>query len=45
MKYENEFIEWLYKNYPIGNGDTLLKYMEDGVSYDEFLQENGLEDD
>jgi hypothetical protein len=45
MKYEDEFINWLYKQYNIGNGDTLIKYMEDGHSYDNFLDEMGLEDD
>jgi hypothetical protein len=45
MKYEDEFINWLYAKYNIGNGDTLIKYMEDGVSYDNFLNEMGLEDD
>ncbi|HEY7867382.1 MAG TPA: hypothetical protein VIC51_15425 [Psychromonas sp.] len=45
MKYEDEFINWLYTQYNIGNGDTLIKYMEDGVSYDNFLNEMGLEDD
>jgi hypothetical protein len=45
MKYEEEFIAWLYTQHPIGNGDMLIHYMEDGVSYDNFLQELGLEDD
>jgi hypothetical protein len=45
MKYEDEFINWLYTQHIIGNGDTLIKYMEDGVSYDIFLDEMGLNDD
>jgi hypothetical protein len=45
MKYEDEFIDWLYKQYIITNGDTLIYYMEDGVSYDDFLGETGLTDD
>ena len=45
MKYEDEFINWLYTQHNIGNGDTLIKYMEDGHSYDNFLNEMGLEDD
>jgi hypothetical protein len=45
MKYEDEFIAWLYIHYNIGNDDTLLKYMEDGISYNMFLQDNDLEDD
>lgn len=44
MKYEQEFIDWLYENHPIGNGDMLLSYMEDGISYETFLEENGLID-
>ena len=45
MKYESEFTAWLYMNYPIGNGDALIHYLEDGVTYDIFLQEMGLVDD
>ena len=45
MKYEDEFIAWLYENYTIGNGDTLIKYLEDGVSYDLFLIDMGYEDE
>lgn len=45
MKYEDEFIEWLCTHYQIGNGHTLIKYIEDGVSYDAFLEEMGLEDE
>lgn len=44
MKYEQEFIDWLYENHPIGNGDMLLNLMEDGDMYLTFLQENGLVD-
>lgn len=45
MKYEEEFTAWLYENYTINNGDALIHYLEDGVSYDIFLQEFGLTDD
>jgi hypothetical protein len=45
MKYEDEFIAWLYTQHPIGNDDMLIRYMEDGVSYDDFLQAHDLEDD
>jgi hypothetical protein len=45
MKYENEFIEWLYNRYFIPNGDVLISFMEDGESYDRFLDEMGLEDE
>jgi hypothetical protein len=45
MKYEDEFTVWLYNNYTITNGDMLVEYLEDGISYDDFLNEMGLEDD
>ena len=45
MKYEDEFVAWLYETYNIGNGHTLIGYMEDGVSYDLFLHDLGLEDE
>ena len=45
MKYEEEFIEWLYANKKIYNGDMLISYLEDGESYYQFLMETGLEDD
>jgi len=44
MIYEDRFVVWLYDNYVINNGDTLIKYLEDGVTYDLFLEEMGLED-
>jgi hypothetical protein len=45
MKYEEEFIAWLYTQYPIGNDDLLIRLMEDGENYGWFLEEMGLEDD
>lgn len=45
MKYEDEFTQWLYQQYPINNGDALIHYLEDGVSYDIFLAEMGLTDE
>lgn len=45
MKYEQEFIEWLYANKKIYNGDTLISYLEDGESYYQFLDEMGLWDE
>ena len=45
MKYEAEFTNWLYKNYTINNGDALIYYLEDGETYNIFLQEMGLVDD
>jgi hypothetical protein len=45
MKYEDEYINWLYAQYSINNGDTLIKYLEDGDTYNTFLDETGREDD
>lgn len=45
MKYEDEFTAWLYENRSIGNGDALIHYLEDGVTYEVFLSEMGLTDD
>lgn len=36
------FNDWLYKNYPIGNGDMLLDLLENPVIQEEFLRENNL---
>ena len=36
------FNEWLYKNYHIGNGDTLVRLMEDMSVVDRFLKDAGL---
>jgi hypothetical protein len=45
MKYETEFTAWLFANYAIYNGDALIAYLEDGVTYETFLAETGLIDD
>lgn len=45
MKYEEEFIAWLYNKYFIPNGEVLILHMEDGESYDLFLAEMGLDDE
>jgi hypothetical protein len=37
--YEDEgFNKWLYQNRMICNGDDLIKYCEDGFTYDEYLR-------
>jgi len=45
MKYEDEFVAYLYETYNIGNDHILIGYMEDGVTYAEWLQDMGLEDE
>ena len=42
---ESSFIEWLYKNYSIGNGDMLISYLENGHTFDTYLKEHGLSPD
>jgi hypothetical protein len=39
------FNDWLYENYMIGNGDTLLNLMEDGDIQSKFLDEAELPED
>jgi hypothetical protein len=41
-KYEEEFIEYMYSNsdFHIYNGDSLLRYLEDGTYFDEWLKEH-----
>ena len=38
----NDFDDWLYKNYHIGNGKTLVMLMEDMTVVDLFLKDAGL---
>lgn len=45
MKYEEEFTQWLYTKYPINNGDALIHYLEDMMTYELFLNEMGLVDE
>ena len=45
MLYEDEFTEWLYNNYAIGNGDTLIRYFENPAFYETFLEETGRTDE
>lgn len=45
MKYEDEYVEWLYVNRPIFNGDSLIHYLENKPTYEEFLSEMGLVDE
>lgn len=35
--YEDEFIAWIYENYSIGNGTMLINIMENGKSFDDFM--------
>jgi len=38
-KYENRFIDWIYDNYPIGNGDMLIQQMEDSSNFEDFVMD------
>ena len=38
----DRFYDWLYKNYSIGNGHTLVNLMEDSTVVDRFLKDAGL---
>ena len=38
-KYENRFIDWIYDNYPIGNGDMLIHQMEDSDNFEDFVMD------
>ena len=42
QKIANDFDDWLYKNYYIGNGKTLVSLMEDSNVVDKFLKDAGL---
>ena len=38
-KHENRFIDWIYDNYPIGNGDMLIHQMEDSSNFEDFVMD------
>ena len=38
-KYENRFIDWIYDNYPIGNGDMLIQMEEDSSNFEDFVMD------
>ena len=40
--YEDEFLEWLYANYPIGNNHKLIAHLEDSARFESFLESKGL---
>ena len=42
QKLANDFDDWLYENYHIGNGDTLVRLMEDMSVVARFLKDAGL---
>ena len=41
----DKFNDWLYENYMIGNGHTLVRLMEDMSVVDRFLKDAGLQAD
>ena len=42
-KYEDRFIDYLYDNFPIGNGTMLINRMEDTSNFEDFVE--GLAED
>ena len=42
FKSEKGYTDWLYKNYPIGNGHQLVNLLEYGNVIDPYLSEVGL---
>ncbi len=42
-KYEDRFIDYLYDNFPIGNGTMLINRMEDTSNFEDFV--DGLAED
>ena len=39
MDYYEEYSEWLMANCSIANGDDLVRYLEDGDKFEQFLKE------
>lgn len=37
--YYDDYSEWLMKNYLIANGDDLVRHLEAGTEFDDFLRE------
>lgn len=42
---EDKYTAWLYENYSIGNGDMLIRLLEDMTVFDKFLSDNDLPPD
>ena len=42
---EQKFIDWIYANCRICNGDMLVLAMENPVNWDRFLRDSGLPSD
>jgi hypothetical protein len=38
-KYEDRFIQYLYDNFPIGNGTMLINQMEDTDNFEDFVDD------
>jgi hypothetical protein len=38
-KYEDRFIEYIYDNFPIGNGTMLINQMEDSQNFEDFVND------
>jgi len=44
-KYEDRFIDYLYNNFPIGNGTMLINQMEDSQNFEDFVNDRLAEDE
>ena len=42
---KQKYIDWIYKNYPIGNSNMLVERMEDMQTQLAFIKDAGLPDD
>ncbi len=42
MSLYDEFTDWIYENYSVGNGDRLITLMEDTNIQDKFLRDMDL---
>ena len=44
-KYEDRFIDYIYDNFPIGNGTMLINQMEDSQNFEDFVNDRLSEDE
>ena len=39
-KYYDEFVDWLYRNFMIGNGEMLIRLEEAPDNFENFMKDN-----